>query len=215
METNRLEYSKVSGSESRPRRERRAQKDPPKYLNDQELENLLKAIGNNARDRAIFTIAACRGLRASEIGNLDMADYHEVPGRPPIAHLMIRRLKGSRHREYELTPEEHTAMRALLRIRGIAPGPLFQSRNHRAISSRRLDELMKRHCEKAGIPPEKAHMHALKHHAGVHVLAETGDVMAVQFHLGHADLRSSLIYTQFTQEQQLASKLKGWLRKKK
>jgi len=215
VELNRSEYSKLSASEARPRRQRKVQKDPPKYLNDQEIENLLKAIGSDARDRAMFSIAACRGLRASEVGNLNMADYHEVAGRPPVAHLMIRRLKGSRHREYELTPEEHTAMRAYLRIRGVSPGPLFQSRNHRAISRRRLDELMKQHCLKAGIPVEKAHMHALKHHAGVHVLAITGDVMAVQFHLGHADLRSSLIYTQFTQEQQLAEKLKDWQRKKK
>ena len=179
------------------------------------MENLLKAIGTNARDRAIFTIAGCRGLRASEVGNLNMADYHEVPGRPPTAHLMIRRLKGSRHREFELTPIEHTAMRAWLRIRGVSPGPLFLSRNHKAIHRRTLDDLIKRYCLSAGIPREKAHMHSLKHHAGVHVLAETGDVMAVQFHLGHADLRSSLIYTEFTKEQELAQKLKTWGDKRK
>jgi site-specific recombinase XerC len=128
-----------------------------------------------------------RGLRASEPGKLDLKDYRVQEGR-----LYVHRLKGSVSAEFKLTDVENGALRAWLRVRGLAPGPLFCSRNHRAIGRRRLDELMKQYCRLARVPEEKAHMHALKHSCGTHV-AELlgGDVTAVQDHLGHADIRSA------------------------
>ena len=191
---------------------RKPQKTLPKYLTTGEIDALFAVI-RAPRDRALFRVTYHRGLRASEIGILQLSDYSEIPGRPPVATLSVHRLKGSRSRSYELTEIEHTAMRAWLRERGSGPGPLFTSRNHRAISRRQVHELMAKYCELAGIPAEKSHPHALKHSSGTHVLAKTHDIMATQFHLGHADLRSTLIYSQFTQEQELAAKLKDWGRK--
>jgi integrase/recombinase XerD len=121
------------------------------------------------------------------VGKLDLKDYRVQEGR-----LYVHRLKGSVSAEFKLTDVENGALRAWLRVRGLAPGPLFCSRNHRAIGRRRLDELMKQYCRLARVPEEKAHMHALKHSCGTHV-AELlgGDVTAVQDHLGHADIRSA------------------------
>jgi site-specific recombinase XerC len=76
-----------------------------------------------------------------------------------------------------------------------------------------LDELMKRYCAAAGIPADLAHMHSLKHSCGTHVLAMVGDLAAVQDHLGHADIRSTLIYAQFTQRECVAQKLANWGKK--
>ncbi len=53
-------------------------------------------------------------------------------------------------------------------------------------------------------------MHVLKHSCGTHVLAKTRDITAVQYQLGHADLRSTTVYAQFTQEASLAKQLKDW-----
>ena len=53
---------------------------------------------------------------------------------------------------------------------GSAPSPMFPSRNHQGISRFRLHGLMKGYCAAAGIPAEKAHMHALKHSCGTHGL---------------------------------------------
>jgi integrase/recombinase XerD len=184
----------------------------PKYLTTGEIDALFSGI-KSPRDRAMFRITYHRGLRASEIGILQFSDYHEIPGRPPVAQLSVHRLKGSRDGVFELTEIEHTAMRAYLRVRGSAPGPLFCSRNHRAISRRQVYDLMAKYSELAGLPAEKSHPHALKHSCGTHVLAITHDIMATQFQLGHADLRSTLIYSAFTQEQELALKLKDWGRK--
>jgi integrase/recombinase XerD len=191
---------------------RKPPKKLPKYLTTGEIDALFAGI-KNPRDRAMFRVTYHRGLRASEIGMLQMSDYHEIPGRPPVAQLNVTRLKGSRDGVFELTEIEHTAMRAYLRVRGAAPGPLFCSRNHRAISRRQVYDLMSKYCRLAGLPVEKSHPHALKHSCGTHVLAITHDIMATQFQLGHADLRSTLIYSAFTQEQELAVKLKDWGRK--
>src|SRR6476646_1850008 len=170
---------------------RRAEKAAPKYLTEMEIEALFHEI-HSARDRALFRVIYHRGLRASEPGLMSLSDYSEGGGRPPVANLFVRRLKGSRSRTYELTEIEHTSMRAWIRERGMAQGPLFCSRNHRAISRRQVYGLMAGYCKAAGLPAEKSHPHSLKHSCGTHVLAKTHDIMAAQFQLGHADLRSTM-----------------------
>ena len=158
----------------------------------------------------MFRLTYHRGLRASEVGKLDLKDY-----RPTQKRLYVHRLKGSISAEYLLVEVEVAALNAWLRVRGLAPGPLFVSRSHRAISSRRLDQLMKRYCKQAGLPEEKAHMHALKHSCGTHVLEMLdGDLSAVQDWLGHADIRSTQVYAKFRRREQNAERLRDWGRKR-
>jgi site-specific recombinase XerD len=203
---NSGEPPKIQQIERLEGKRRRKPEAAPKYLTESELEALLKVI-KDPRDRAMFTVAYWRGLRASEVGMLQMSDYSVIDGRPPIAKLSVHRLKGSRSGEYRLQAPEEAAMRTWIRKRGVGPGPLFCSRNHRPISRRRLDELMKRYAAIAGIPADKRHMHALKHSCCTHRLAELGDVMAVQDWVGHADLRSTLGYTKFTKRDQAADQV--------
>jgi integrase/recombinase XerC len=108
--------------------------------------------------------------------------------------LYVRRGKGSVSREYTLTAEELHALRIWIRERGTAPGPLFPSRNHKPISRRRLDELMKRYGAAAGLIFEKRHMHALKHAQGTHCLEHGGSVQDIKEILGHRKLSSTEIY---------------------
>jgi integrase len=127
--------------------------------------------------------------------------------------LHIRRLKGSIGGETTLVNAAAAALRAWLRVRGPKPGALFTSRNRRAISRRRLDELMKHYCQLAGIPEEKAHFHALKHTCGTSLLSvQRESIVDVQKHLGHADIRSTMIYAQLTDEanRERAEGLRDW-----
>ena len=130
------------------------------YLNEDEIGALMRAI-DSPRDRAIFELASHRGLRASEVGLIMMSDL-----RLPARRIYVHRLKGSNSGEYPLFDGEIRALRAWLRIRGYAPGPLFPSRNHRPISRIRLHVLMNRYAQRAGIPPAKRHFHCLRHTAG-------------------------------------------------
>jgi len=174
------------------------------YLENDEIRALFRVISSK-RDRAALMIALKRGLRAHEVGLLTLADFQRD-------RLFVRRGKGSISQEYSLTAEELHALRMWLKIRGQAPGPLFPSRNHRPISRRRLDELMKRYCEAAGIRREKAHMHALKHSCAV-ALAESGEsAEAIKEWCGHRRITSTQRYLHFSKKrrEEMAERQKYW-----
>ena len=80
----------------------------PAFPQEQEMEQFFTAIGS-ARDLAIFRIMYHAGLRASEIGLLELRDYSAATER-----LMIHRLKGSNSGEHHLNREETEALRAWL-----------------------------------------------------------------------------------------------------
>jgi integrase/recombinase XerD len=108
----------------------------PKYLTTEEIESLFSVI-EDVRDGAIFRVAYHRGLRASEIGVLKLADY-----RPDVGRLYVRRLKGSNSGEFLLTDVENRSLLAWIDERGRVAGPLFPSRNRGPISRDRLDDLI-------------------------------------------------------------------------
>jgi integrase len=196
---------------ARIERLKRQRRTLPKYLNSQEKDALFRVIVDT-RDRAIFRLAYHHGLRASEVGMIQMKDWRRGTSLD-MDRLFLRRLKGSIGGETIIVNAAATALRAWLRIRGSSPGPIFHSRNHRPISRRRLDELMKHYCGLAGIPVEKSHFHALKHTCGTLLLSEQHEsIVDVQKHLGHADIRNTMIYAQLTDEanRERAERLRDW-----
>jgi integrase len=87
---------------------------------------------------ALLRVAYHRGLRASELGKLTMSDFRQREGR-----LFTHRLKGSNSGEDRLFDEELRAVRAWIKKRGTAAGPLFITRNKTAIGRQRVYEIMK------------------------------------------------------------------------
>lgn len=162
---------------------------PVHYLDIEQLEKLFRAIGNNARDQSMFRIAYLFALRASEVGMLRLEQFREREMR-----VHVKRLKGSLGGEFRIPRRTGAFLRAWLRERGRAPGPIFRSRNHRAISRRQLDRLMKRYGAAAGLPAQLRHFHVLKHSRGTHLLAESRDVTLVQDQLGHANIQNTMKY---------------------
>jgi integrase len=169
--------------------------DETMYLQPEEITSLFAAI-KSKRDRAIFRLVYHRGLRAHEVGLLQVSDFRDRD-----TMLFVRRGKGSISQNYRLLDEEARVLRAWLRERGTAPGPMFPSRQGRnGITRFRLDQLMKDYCRAAGIRKEKAHMHALKHSCGTH-LAERGNAPdTIQDWLGHREASSTAIYMHFSRK---------------
>jgi len=148
----------------------------------------------NRRDRALFLIAYRHGLRAPEVGLLQMEDLDLERYR-----LRINRVKKSLSGIHPLQPDEVKTVRAYLRTRTAnSPPVLFPSRFGQAISRRQLDHLMKRYGAAAGIPEAKRHFHALKHSIATHLLGAGADLRFVQDWIGHASIRNSVIYAQLT-----------------
>lgn len=179
-------------------RNRKPQKEI-KYLTVAEKDRLFKAI-DSTRDRAIFRILYHHGLRAGEIGKLEFSDYR-AGSMLHLDRLNIHRLKGSISGETGIVPIAAQALRAWLRKRGQAPGPLFPSKKRTPITRWRIFQLMRKYCEIAGIPRDKAHPHCLKHSTCTHLLSDKKEpITDIQRHVGHKNIASTMIYAQLTGE---------------
>lgn len=195
------------GGTMKPRKKRaKARTETIKYLTEEETAKFFKSI-DSTRDRAIFMVMYKRGLRASEIGMLQLSDWQIARDR-----IVFNRLKGSNGGEYHLTAAEVKALKSWLKERGSEPGPLFPSRKGSAISRKMLDVLMKAYGAKAGIPKEKMHCHAFKHACGTHLLERGESLEDVQDHLGHVNIQSTLVYAKFRNSRRQARdrRLRDW-----
>jgi len=127
--------------------------------------------------------------------------------------IYIHRLKGSISGETTVVPAAALAVRAWLRRRGIKAGCLFPSRLGSPISRKRIFALMRRYCELADIPIEKAHPHCLKHTCCTHLISDQKEsIMDVRTHVGHVAIASTMQYANLMQEanDERAKRLKQW-----
>jgi integrase len=200
----------VAQKPNKIRRKRKSRKLPP-YLTLTEKDRFFRAI-DNVRDRAIFRLLYHHGLRASEIGKLEMSDYR--PGLTVNSdRIYIHRLKRSISGECAVVPAAAFAIRAWIRKRGVKSGTLFPSRQGTPISRKRIFALMRQYCERAEIPLEKAHPHCLKHTCCTHLVSHQNEsIMAVQRHVGHVDIKSTMVYAELMDEanEARAKRLREW-----
>jgi integrase len=192
------------------KQKRRSPKLPP-YLTIPEKERFFKAI-DSVRDRAIFRMLYHHGLRASEIGKFELSHYRQGSDLN-LDRVYIKRLKGSISGETAVVPAAARAVRAWIRIRGYRPGPLFPSRLGTPISRIRIFELMQKYCQRAAIPAEKAHPHCLKHSCCTHLISDQKEsIMDVRSHVGHVNIRNTMIYADLMPEatEARAKRLREW-----
>jgi integrase len=173
---------------------KRTPKHTIKYLTQDELRQLLKTI-TNPRDKAIILLAYRHGLRASEIGELQISDidFHR-------SRIRITRKKGSLPGEHLMKPDELTLLKRYLKTRKDQIPTLFLSRQNTPIHRATLDYLMKRYGHKANLPINKRHFHTLKHSIAVHMLDAGADLLAVKDWLGHAHIGSTMTYAHLTSQ---------------
>ena len=166
--------------------------DTIKFLTLDETARLFSVI-TDRRDRALFLTAYRHGLRASEIGLLQVNDLDFKKLR-----VMLHRLKGSHSGEHPLQPDEAKAIKAHLRTRAKESPILFASRRGDPIHRTTLHRAMKKYGEKAELPAEKTHFHCLKHSIATHLLDAGADLRFVQDWLGHSNIQNTVVYTYLT-----------------
>lgn len=164
--------------------------DKIKFLSVEEIKRLFSVI-KHKRDKAIFLMAYRHGLRASEVGliNLDDIDFSKQ-------RIMIHRLKGSLSGVHLLQPDESRILKSYIRDRKSESPTLFVSNRNLPISRKTLDVQIKKYGEKSNLPEDKRHFHVLKHSIATHLL-DTGEaeLRFVQDWLGHANIQNTVIYT--------------------
>jgi integrase/recombinase XerD len=162
------------------------------FLTQPELRALFRVM-TRQRDRALFLVAYRHGLRASEVGLLQVDDLNLAQQR-----ITIHRVKRSLPGIYPLRVDEVTALKAYLRARKDHSPTLFLSQRGLPISRRQLDTLMKHYGELADIPASKRHFHVLKRSITAHLLDAGADLRFVQDWVGHASIKNTVIYAQLT-----------------
>jgi site-specific recombinase XerD len=157
------------------------------FLTQPELRSLFR-IMTRKRDQALFLVAYRHGLRASEVGMLQLDDLNLAQQR-----LTIQRLKGSLAGIHPLRADEVKVLKAYLRERKSHAPALFLSQRGTPISRRQLDTLMKHYGGLADIPASKRHFHVLKHSIATHLLDAGADLRFVQDWVGHASIKNTVI----------------------
>jgi integrase/recombinase XerC len=142
-----------------------------------------------ARDRALITLLYAAGLRISEALALTGADH-------PLPEMLRVTGKGGKQR---LVPMLEAARVALAHYAASCPYALtadmalFRAARGGAMSPRMAQTLMARLRGRLGLP-QSATPHALRHAFATHLLANGGDLRAIQDLLGHESLSTTQTY---------------------
>jgi len=163
-----------------------------RYLTLEESVRLLIESGNSsARDHCIITVFLNCALRLSELAalNIDQAnsDVLTVIG------------KGNKERKIYMTPAVKQTLNRWIYIRNTSStesSALFISRNHNRLSTRAIQNIVKKHIIAAGINPKGLSTHKLRHTAAT-LMYKYGhvDIRSLQQLLGHESIATTEIYT--------------------
>ncbi len=181
-----------------PKLERRL----PQFLTEQQMkelltgpQRLLDAGSLDAftawRDRLVMELLYGGGLRVSELVALD---YRQIDLANGVARVLG---KGRKER---LCPLGRVATAVLEKWRSefartTGPGaPVVVTTQHRRLSVRAVQLLLKRYLALAGLPLDLT-PHKLRHSYATHLLNAGADLRLVQELLGHANLNTTQIYT--------------------
>lgn len=162
-----------------PKPSREGDEDPPLWL----------------RDRAMLELMYASGLRASEVGAVGMMDLHETLGVVRVTG------KGRKQRLVPVGKPAAAAIKAYLsdcrpllaKADSRDRGRLLLSRSGRPLERVAVWQIVKRHASVAGL--KGIHPHMLRHSFATHLLAGGADLRVVQELLGHADIATTQVYT--------------------
>lgn len=172
----------------RPRRTTRL----PVVLSREELRRLLAAI-RNPKHVAILALAYASGLRVGEVVRLRPEDLDRERGL-----LLVRGGKGRKDRSTLLSGTALSLVDAYLE--GVSPGHwLFPgARSGRPLTARSVQRVTAEARARAGIT-KPVTPHVLRHSFATHLLESGTDVRLIQELLGHANVRTTEIYTHVSQ----------------
>lgn len=175
----------------------------PKHLTLENSLELLNSVdgANERRDYCILTLFLNCGLRLSELCGLDLSDISSDG-------IMTVTGKGNKERAVYLNDSCKSAIKAYLAVRpneGIVitdRNALFISRNHRRISPKTVQHIVKTYLKKAGLDGMCFSTHKLRHTAAT-LMYQHGnvDIRVLKDILGHANLGTTQIYTHVSDAQ--------------
>ena len=168
----------------RPKRQRKL----PKVMDQEEVKKLFNCTENVKHKTALMVGYSC-GLRVSEVANLKVSDIDYAR-----RMVIIRQGKGRKDRISSLSERLCTQLE-IYRELYFPREYLFENvMRNGPISERTLQKVFEMACEKAGIT-KAVTFHSLRHSFATHLLEAGVDLRYIQELLGHANRKTTEIYT--------------------
>ncbi len=170
---------------------RKRPKKLPVVLDREEVVRLINST-QNPRDRVILMTAYGTGLRLSEIGNLKIQD---IDSKRDV--VQVRAGKGKKDRITLLPARLLTELRSYYTLYRPSSYLFFGSDKNRNISRHAIQRAYYKAKKKTGLR-KPGGIHTLRHCFATHLLEDGTDISVVQKFLGHADIRTTMIYLHLT-----------------
>lgn len=181
----------------------KVEKKPPVILSVDEIDRFLKQPSGDTpkemRDKAMLELLYATGMRVSELINLKVTDIN----------LSIGYITCRDEQKERTIPFGKSANQALRIYLGNAREKLlkehsdslllFTNCNGMPMSRQGFWKIVKYYGTMAGIDAEIT-PHTLRHSFAAHLIGNGADIMAVKNMLGHADLATTQVYTQYMQK---------------
>lgn len=162
----------------------------PVVLSRNEIERIIDSI-ENTKHKLLVSLSYGAGLRVSEVINLKIKD---VDLKELTLH--IKGAKGNKDRISMISEKICSDLKKIIALKNTSDY-LFESNRGGKLDERSAQKVFKNALKKAGIKKE-ATFHSLRHSFATHLLENGVNVRYVQELLGHANIRTTQIYTKVT-----------------
>jgi integrase/recombinase XerD len=159
----------------------------PKVLSLQQVKQLFDATPN-LKHNTILKLCYGLGLRVSEIVSLKLTDIDSKR-----MQVLVERAKGKKDRYVNLPESILPQLRAYY-VQYKPKKYLFEGQNGDRYSTRSAQQVFKKALHRSGIHKELG-IHSLRHSYATHLLEAGTDIRYIQALLGHNDIKTTLIYT--------------------
>jgi integrase/recombinase XerD len=170
-----------------------AKKTKIKHLSVREVRSLFGAIpADNLRDRLLFHLIYRYALRRSEAARIRLRDFDIEAD---LFH--VHRLKGGDSHRYPLFPDTKRLLRRYIdKPRALWTSHLFPSRQRtgQPISASLVAHLFRQYAKAADLPPDRCHVHVLRHSFGMHMQEGELDGLDMKDWMGHVSWASTEVY---------------------
>lgn len=170
--------------------------DDVKFVTPELVETFFKKI-KSVRDLALFSSMYYYGLRASEVGLLEIEHVDLENNR-----IFIKALKGGISGQHLLNLQVKRYIKAYLEQERLKKRTLqkalFLSQKDNPITSTQIYRLFRTYAKKAKFPEDRRHPHVFRHSIAVHMAEGGFDIYNVKEHLRHKKIENTLVYFQIT-----------------
>lgn len=165
----------------------------PTVLSQEEIERVLNA-ARSLKHRALLMVLYGAGLRVSEACRLTVDD---IDSSRMVIH--VRQAKGNKDRDVMLSPVLLEMLRRYWKVSRPKPWIFPGYRPDKPMTTKSVFLMVRNVAARAKIT-KTVSPHTLRHSFATHLLESGTDLRTIQLLLGHADVRTTIIYLQVSQQ---------------